>query len=110
MTPSKLAVLIPLTILMLGGASAAPVARPANVPGPAVPGPTPQKRGYDGDWLFSRESDSAAAPTLKYESTPEGKFVVATGPAEKRGYDGDWLYSRQSANAEPNKTGTDAEE
>jgi len=57
MAPSKLTVLIPLTILMLG-ASAVPVARPANVPVPVVPGPSPQKRGYDGDWLFSRESDS----------------------------------------------------
>ncbi|RPB25047.1 hypothetical protein L211DRAFT_135427 [Terfezia boudieri ATCC MYA-4762] len=100
MAPRKLTVLIPLTILMFG-ASAAPVARPANVPGPAVPGPNPQKRGYDGDWLFSREADSA--------TMPEGKLVVVTGAAEKRDYDGNWLHSRQSVNTEPEEAGAEPE-
>lgn len=65
MAPSKLTVLIPLAILMLS-ASGAPVARPAKVPGPAVPGPTPHKRGYDGDWLFSRESVTGMGPQGRF--------------------------------------------
>ncbi|KAF8423390.1 hypothetical protein EV426DRAFT_710804 [Tirmania nivea] len=114
MAPSKLTILISFTIHMLS-ASAAPVARAAKVPGPSMPGPTPQKRGYDGDWLFSREPESdynsagALAPTYNYKTTPEGKLVVVTRVAERRGYDGDWLYSRKSVNAEPKEAGVDAE-
>ena len=60
----KLSVIVPLVLFLLHSAAAAPIS-----------GDLEQKRGYDGDWLYSRQSRKASPPPLF--PFPHGGNLVA---------------------------------
>ncbi|KAF8456043.1 hypothetical protein BDZ91DRAFT_801221 [Kalaharituber pfeilii] len=94
MAPAKLGLIFTLALVSLG-TTAAPVAdnnTPEGLALAAAAGGHGVKRGYDGDWLYSREDASANNPIGKVTVSGEGLT-----PEKKRGYDGDWLYSRKTA-------------
>lgn len=62
----KLSVIVPLVLFLLHSAAAAPIS-----------GDLEQKRGYDGDWLYSRQSRKASPPPLP-PFPHEGNLVAAT--------------------------------
>lgn len=63
----KLSVIVPLVLFLLHSAAAAPIS-----------GDLEQKRGYDGDWLYSRQSGKASPPSTPTPFPHEGNLVAAT--------------------------------